>query len=524
MNHESTNANSTPIAETKTPIHTTLDTTVDANKASLIDIIDRNAAEITALADQIWDLAEVRFACPKSSALLANYLASKGFTIEKEPAQVPNSFIARYHFGGEEANAATATTPTATPTPPTTTIGFLAEYDALPGMSQQADVPKAVAAEPGAAGHGCGHHAIGTGSVAAAVALAEYITETKMPANLVVFGCPAEEEGYGKAFLARAGVFDEADCLFSWHPMTNTAVWGQSTLASNQLYFTFAGIPAHAGANPELGRSALDAAELMNVGVQFLREHVTDGTRIHYAFLDVGGQAANVVQASAKLQYIIRAKTQAEALAVTNRVIKIAEGAALMTETTVSVEWNAAAAEYIVNRTLGGLLHENLAHITPLPYTEADYAYMAPFQATLPDIVTSAQASAIRTAFPDLSADEQASLLASPISDRLFPLAYSDTPMTASTDVADASWIRPTGQVTIAYGPNGSAPHCWQWVATGKSHVAHIALLTAAKALALTSLDLLQDPALLAAATAEHERNLGGRHYQSAMPDTLLPA
>ncbi|NCC84209.1 MAG: amidohydrolase [Clostridia bacterium] len=473
-------------------------------KNRILQILEAKKQQIFDLSDLVWDLAEIRFACVQSARALADLLAGEGFSIEWEPGGVPSAFVARAGHGSP-------------------CIGVLAEYDALAGMNQVADVTEKQASAPEAGGHGCGHNAIGAGVVAGAIAIAAYLKEQRAEGSVVLFGCPAEEEGYGKAFLARAGVFNSADALLTWHPTATTGVWGQSTLAVNQLYFSFKGVSAHAGANPELGRSALDAAELMNVGVQFLREHVSDATRIHYAFRDVGGGAANVVQPTAKLHYIVRARTQAEAVAVTERVIKVARGAALMTETEVEVVWDAAAAEYIVNRTLGDAMYANLQAVTPIPYEESDYTYMAPFRNSLPAMVTATQERSFREAFPEADAAEVKRFVSSPIADRLFPKTYSDQPMTGSTDVADASWVRPTGQITVAYGPNGSNPHSWQWVATGKSNVAHRAILTAGQVIALTALDLISDPDLLVQAKAEHTRNLGGRVYRSAMPEGLLP-
>lgn len=460
--------------------------------------IDENQAEFIAASDKIWDLAEIKFACPKSAEVLKELLRKYNFSIEDELANVPNSFVASFGEGG-------------------LSVGILAEYDALPALSQTADVSVKDQDSSGN-GHGCGHNAIGAGAVTAAIALAKALEKYALPGRVLLFGCPAEEAGSAKAYMAANGVFDQTDFILTWHPMENSANWGRSSLANSQLFFRFKGVSSHAGQAPELGRSALDAAELMNVGTQFLREHVSDSVRIHYAFLDAGGEAANTVQPTAELLYIIRAKEREEVSSITQRVIKIAEGAALMSDVAWEYEWDSAASNYLVNQNLEHVMYKNLESLYPLDYTAEDYAYMKAFHESLSPYVLEANEKRIRSAFADLAEEELQKIIQSPIADRLFPEAYSSLPMTGSTDVGDASWIKPMAQVIIAYGPNGSNPHSWQWVATGKSHVAHLALLTAGKTIAMTAWDVMKNPEILAKAQVEHEKILAGREYRSLNP------
>lgn len=465
--------------------------------------IDNNQQRFIDASDAIWDLAEIKFDVKHSGQQLMDLLSSEGFTIEQGISGMESAFEATFGNGG-------------------VVIGVLAEYDALPGMSQQANCAEKKAVEHDGNGHGCGHNALGVGAVAGAMAIASVIKEKNLNATIKVFGTPAEEMGYGKSYMARDGVFDVCDCIMTWHPMASTGVWGYSTLAVNQLYFEFSGVSSHAGANPEMGRSALDAAELMNVGVQFLREHIIDQARIHYAFIDVGGTAANVVQSSAKLHYFIRAPKQKGANDITERVIKIAKGAAMMTETEVNVVWDAAAAEYIVNKTMGDVMYANLVEVAP-SYTEEEYKYAQAYFDSLPATTKAQLKNRFKAVFPSKTDEEIEQLASASINGELDPCIYTDRPITGSTDVGDASWIAPTGQITVAYGPNGSGPHCWQWVAMGKSSVAHKALLTAGRVIAMSALDLIENPELVEKAKQEHKRTLGSTHYESALPKDRKP-
>ncbi len=410
-------------------------------KQQLLDYIDSNADFFRGISDQIWDHPEVRFDTPHSAKLLADTLREQGFDVEEGVCGLPHAFRATYGAGSPA-------------------VGFLAEYDALPGMSQQAGVPERLPLLEGAPGHACGHNAIGAGNLVGALAVRDFMQRNHLPGRLVVFGCPAEESGFGKAVMARQGAFDGLDALLTWHPMEDTTLWGGSCLSIALIYYTFQGVASHAAAAPEKGRSALDAAELMNLGVQFLREHIPSTARIHYAFLDVGG-----------------------------------------------------AADYVVNRALGTAMYENLKRVTPLPYTKEDYDQARPFFDREDGDAKAALLARLRRVYPHFSKEELDSLAASPLNHALAPLAFPAEAMMLSTDVGDASWFAPTAQVTVAYGPNGSAPHSWQWVAMGKSGAAHKAMLTAAKTIAMTAYDVLTDGELREKARKEHKENMRGRVY-----------
>ena len=465
-------------------------------KQWLMQYLDNHRQEYAALSDRIWELAEVRFDVPQSAALLQDHLQETGFVVTPGIAGLASAFVGTYGTGAP-------------------VIGFLLEYDALPGMGQQADVPHRAPRMEGAGGHGCGHQMLGTGALAGAVAIKEYMQAHGLQGTLKVFGCPAEESGYGKAIMARAGVFLGLDALLTWHPMELTTLWGQSCLAIEQIQFHFTGTASHAGSAPEIGRSALDAAELMNIGVQFLREHMPGTARIHYAFLDVGGTAPNVVQPTASLDYFVRAAHREEASALAQRVIRIAEGAAMMTDTDVQVVRDCAAAEYIVNKTLGTAMYNNLRFVTPLDFTLEDERTVQPYFDSMPASMKTALLGRLKAAFPHLSQDEVEALAQKPLNPLLAPLTFPDTPLTASTDVGDASWFAPTAQVTIAFGPSGIPSHSWQWVALGKTPMAHRVLLAAGKTIAMTAYDILTDSDMLQKAKEEHARNMEGKTYEA---------
>ncbi|MDR2536786.1 MAG: amidohydrolase, partial [Treponema sp.] len=272
------------------------------DKKRIAELIDKKAAVFTALNDKIWESAEIRFGLKNSADAICAALEGEGFTIERGVAGMAHAFIATWGKGAPE-------------------IGILGEYDALPGLSQQADVPEKKPVIAGGNGHGCGHSALGAGSAAAAVGIKDYLQERGLSGTVKYYGCPAEESGSGKAYLARAGVFNGLDAALTWHPMMENSVWTMSSLANYQIFFSFKGRSAHAAAAPENGRSALDAAELMSVGVNYLREHIIQEGRIHYAYTDVGGGLPNVVQASSELLYFIRAPKPAQVQSIFERVV-----------------------------------------------------------------------------------------------------------------------------------------------------------------------------------------------------------
>jgi aminobenzoyl-glutamate utilization protein B len=476
-----------------------------SNKKRIARFIDKKAAVFTALNDRVWEYAEIRFGLKKSADAICAALEGEGFTIERGVAGMAHAFIATWGTGAP-------------------VIGILGEYDALPGLSQQAGLPekKSVTDERGN-GHGCGHSALGAGSAAAAAGIKDYLQEQGLPGTVKYYGCPAEESGSGKAYLARAGAFSGLDAALTWHPMMENSVWTMSSLANYQIFFSFKGVSAHAAAAPENGRSALDAAELMSVGVNYLREHIIPEARVHYAYTDAGGGLPNVVQASSELLYFIRAPKPAQVQGIFERVCDIAKGAALMTGTAMSLRWDSAAANYLVNNTLGRAMHANMSALGPLTWTESELAFARSFQDTLAESARTAIPATVARYFPGASATEIEAMAAKPILDDIVPYQETDQVLAGSTDVGDASWHTPTVQGFIACYPQGTVPHSWQLTACGQSSLVHKGLIHAAKIIAFTAADILENPQLVAEAKAEHERRLAGKRYRCPIPPEVNP-
>lgn len=471
-------------------------------KEEIAALIEAKRKELIEAADAIWGTPETRFATKDSVQHYYRILENEGFSLEKGVANMEHAFVASYGSGKP-------------------VIGILAEYDALGNLSQVADLGQQKAEIEGGNGHGCGHNLLGTGALAGAIGIKEYMKQEQLEGTIKLFGCPAEESGYGKAFMARDGVFDGIDAALTWHPMDVTSAWGDSSLAVYQVYYNFKGTSAHAAAAPEQGRSALDAAELMNIGVQFLREHIIDQGRVHYAFMDAGGESANVVQPTASLYYFIRAPKLDQADAIYQRVNKIAEGAALMTETELEIDFDSACADYIPNQAITTAMYQNLTAVGDMGITEEDQSYEQRYYDSLTEATKQGLIQRAKVCFPDLSEEEAAAIGKRPIFDEVLPLSFSDK-TSGSSDVGDVSWVVPTAQVLIGCEPQGTPPHSWQWVANGKSSVAHKGLLSAGKVIAATAYDLLSNPELLAQAKAEHEQKVGGS-YRSAIPADVMP-
>ena len=318
-------------------------------------LVAAKADTAAALAKEIWNYAELSYEETRSAAALIGALKNEGFTIEEGIAGIPTAFTATYAVGSGKP-----------------VVGFLAEYDALAGLSQKAACPVQEPVTPGGAGHGCGHNLLGAGCYAAAVALKDYLIKEKKDGTVIFFGCPAEEGAGSKQFIARAGYFDNVDFAYTWHPETVNEVGSRGSVAIMGANFTFDGIAAHAGGEPHLGRSALDAVELMNMGVQFLREHVIQEARIHYAITNTGGYSPNVVQPEAEVLYLIRAPKNAQVQEIYARVNKIAQGAAMMTETDLTIDFYKACSNLIPNTVMEELIYKNLCEAGLPEHTDAD--------------------------------------------------------------------------------------------------------------------------------------------------------
>jgi aminobenzoyl-glutamate utilization protein B len=305
--------------------------------------------------------------------------------------------------------------------------------------------------------------------------------------------------------------------------MMENSVWSMSSLANYQIFFSFKGRSAHAAAAPENGRSALDAAELMSVGVNYLREHIIPEARIHYAYTDVGGGLPNVVQASSELLYFIRAPKPAQVRSIFERVVDIAKGAALMTGTTMSLRWDSAAANYLVNNTLGKAMHANMSALGPPAWSQEEIAFARSFQATLDEGARNAIPAALTRYFPGADQAALAAMAAKPMLDDIVPYKETNWVLPGSTDVGDVSWQVPTAQVFTACYPQGTVPHSWQLTACGKSPLVHKGLIQAAKIIAFTAADILENPVLVAEAKAEYQKRLGGESYSCPIPPEVNP-
>ena len=463
------------------------------DKQALFARIDETQEKFIALSDRIWEKPELSLREYGSMETYLAFLQAEGFAVETGLAGVPTAFSGRYGSGRP-------------------VIGILGEFDALSGLSQAAGVPRREELIPGGCGHGCGHNLLGAGALAAACAVRDYLAEAGEGSGTVVFfGCPGEEGGSGKAFMARDGLFETLDAALTWHPDDVNEVVTGGCLASYQVEYKFTGVAAHAAGCPWMGRSALDAAELMNVGVQFLREHIPPHAGAHYALTDAGGLSPNVVQPTAQVLYMLRSANVPDIRALAARVENIARGAALMTDTTLTRKFIDGTADTVPNETLERLAYENFSAV-PLPaYTGEELAFAAAMKATCP------AGDKLPGFAPEYDRDiadfvEKASRGGQkPLNDFLVPFFHSQMVRPGSTDVGDVSHQTPAVQIRAVTFPSGTPGHSWQIVAMGKSSIAYKGMLLAAKVLAATALDLYRDPGLLEAAQAEFRRaNRGG--------------
>jgi len=462
----------------------------------LSQIIEKHRDETISISDKVWDFAESRFQEFKSVALQKEYLASLGFKITDNLGGAETAFMAEAGCGKP-------------------VIGFLGEYDALSGLSQEADCDVHTPIKTGGDGHGCGHNLLGAGALAAAVAMKEYMEEEKITGTIRYYGCPAEENAGGKAFMVRDGAFDDCDLALAWHPGSSNFINLTGSLANFRVFYTFHGKSAHAAGSPHLGRSALDAVELMNVGVNYMREHMISEARVHYAVTNTGGTAPNVVQAEAQVLYAIRAPKVQQVKELYDRVCKIAQGAALMTETEVEIKQVAAYADYIGNDIIAERLTKHMEDVLPIGYTEEELAYAKKFT----KVITDLDAMSVKKKAKKLAGKDADKLIETPIWDFLCPPASSG----ASTDVGDVSWVCPTGYFHVATLAVGTPGHAWQTVAQGKSSNAHKGMLAAAKVMAATAYDFMTDADLLEEAKKDWLEKLDGEVYPNALPKDAKP-
>lgn len=450
-------------------------------------------ARCATLADKVWATPETCYHEALSSAAHVGELEHHEFQVTHNAGDVPNAILAESGTGGP-------------------VIAFLGEYDALSSLSQMADVTQPNPVEAGANGHGCGHNMLGAGAMMAAVATRNWLSKHKLPGRVRYYGCPAEEGGAGKTFMVAAGLFSDVDIAITWHPSCITQIIRGSSLASTRIDFTFKGRAAHAAASPHLGRSALDAAELMNVGANYLREHMPDEARLHYTYLDVGGTSPNVVPAKARVRYVVRSPRTQGVRELIARLEKVAQGAALMTETQVEARIQTAVAEIVPNDRLAEAMEDALRQVGPPAFEDDEKAYAAGFQATL-------DGGSIDAAYEFVGNPKIDDRV---LCDFLLPKDRPPKSLAASTDVGDVSWSVPTVQIWGANYAIGTPFHTWQMVAQGKSRPAYRGMFHAAKVMAMTAREAFCNPDLVREAKAELQRRVGDG-YISLLPADARP-
>lgn len=472
-------------------------------KLAAIAAVDAKAEVIAQMADAIWEYAELSLQEEKSAALYCKTLEDEGFQVERGICNIPTAFSASFGSGRPF-------------------IGILAEYDALSGLSQKGGSLTREEAEAGGCGHGCGHNLLGAGAFAAALGVKAYLAETKQSGTVVLYGCPGEEGGAAKAFMARDELWRGLDAALTWHPEDRNEVATGSSNACIQVQYHFEGVASHAAGSPERGRSALDAVELMNIGVQFLREHMSDKARIHYAITDAGGRSPNVVQPRATVLYMVRSNHVSEAVTLQKRVDRIAEGAALMTDTTFERKFIDGLADTISNHTLEKLLHENYEELGVPSHTAEEHAFADALAKTYEggDAVPG-----IGSEYDPGYAERVKSLREKnghAMNDFLLPLYQGEAFKPGSTDVGDVSWQCPTAQIHVAAWPNGCPGHSWQNVSCDRTGIGHKAAVHAGKVLCAAAIDLLNDPAVLEEAKAEFRRRTA-QGYTCPIPADAVP-
>ena len=455
-------------------------------KQIAVDAIEEKKELIGHVADEIWAHPELSLQEFKSCELYCDVLKKEGFRVEKGTCGIETAFTASYGSGRP-------------------VIGILAEYDALSGLSQKAFTatkqPRDVGDTKSDCGHGCGHNLLGAGAFAAAIGVKRFLEEWKGEGTVVLFGCPGEEGGAAKAFFARDGLWKTIDAALTWHPDPANEVAVGSSNACIQVQYTFHGVASHASAAPEYGRSALDAVELMNIGVQFLREHMSDRARVHYAITDAGGRSPNVVQPQATVLYMVRSDKVADAVKLQERVDRIADGAALMTETSYERKFIDGLAELVPNHTLEKLLHKNFEALGVPHYTEEENAFA---DALIKTYASGDQAPGLASAVNDDYARNAQELRGGrSMNDFLLPLYEGDCFEPGSTDVGDVSWLTPTAQIHVAAWPNGCPGHSWQSTASAGSSIGRKAAVHAGKVIAASVVELFMDKDLLNEAKQE---------------------
>lgn len=466
-------------------------------------IIAEKEAMLIEASDKIWSYAELPYEEHQSARLLCDILKQEGFVVTEGLAEIPTVFMGRFSQG--EGGMV---------------MGFLGEFDALDILSQEAANPIKTPIKEGAPGHGCGHNALGTGALGAAIAMKGYLQATGKPGTVLYYGCAAEEGAGAKQFMARAGLFDGVDFVYTWHPASINSVDATNSSAIMGANFEFKGLTSHAGGSPHLGRSALDAAELMSVGVNYMREHIVDGARIHYAYVDAGGTAPNVVQDHALVKYEVRSAKVSQVKELFERVVKVARGAALMTETEMSYEVTMAFSDYFPNEPLARIADQCMQEVGAPVWDEEDYALARAFLNSYNENTRNAIKESIVRTYGEERLDE---ILERPLDSEIHP--YDPTKVSfssGSTDVGDVGYAVPTLNLRVVTACVGNVGHTWQMCGQAGSRLAHKGLLTAAKMMALAAARTMEQPDAVAKAKAIVLRQNGGK-YECPLPDSVKP-
>ena len=463
------------------------------NSEPIWRLVDAKKNAFEALSDRIWGMPELQYAEHRSVAEHIKELEREEFRITRNLADIPTAVMGEAGEGGP-------------------VIAFLGEFDALPGLSQEAGIAEPRPVEPNGNGHGCGHNLLGSAALLAATALKDWLANNRIAGRVRYYGCPAEEGGAAKTFMVRAGAFDDVDIAITWHPSAFCQVVDAVSLANTRIDFQFKGRASHAAAAPHLGRSALDAVELMNVGVNYMREHMPSDARIHYAILDSGGIAPNVVQASAKVRYLVRARELPELTKLIERVKKIADGAALMTETSVETKIISAVSNLLGNAPLEQAMHECYERLGTPPFDDVDRAFARRIQATLTeeDITTAYRRVGVKRGDAELC-------------DQIVPLESKRASMVGPTDVGDVSWVVPTVQAHCSTYAIGTPGHSWQLTAQGKAPAAKKGMVHVAKVMAATAVQTIEDKTLIARAKADLAARTKEHPYICPIPTDARP-
>jgi aminobenzoyl-glutamate utilization protein B len=466
---------------------------------NIIDWIDEVSTEFSKISDQIWSFAEIGYKEEKSARLLADTLENDGFAIENGIADIPTAFVASYGSGKP-------------------VIAILGEYDALPGLSQ-ATLPEYQPVEESGNGHGCGHNLLGVGALAAAMAVKGAIHAGDVQGTIRYYGCPAEENGSGKAFMAKAGLFDDVDLSLTWHPGFFNGSFSVNLLSNVKVKFKFHGRASHAAADPHNGRSALDAVELMNVGVNYLREHIITDARLHYVILNGGGVAPNVVPPFAESLYLIRAPRPDQLKPIYERVVDVARGAALMTGTELENHVISGASNLVFNDTIVDVLQEKMEQVGVPGFTGEEMDFARQIESTFPEGDIGGFEKLLGPNAKEIVAAAKEDLLF----DSILPAFKKDIAMPGSSDVGDVSWVTPTGQIMTTCYAFGTPGHSWQLVAQSGMSIGHKGMIFAGKVLALTALEFMSNPGILKKAQDEFVGRLEETPFVSLIPDGVKP-